>query len=96
MKKTGITNSPKPQKGNLRKITYEFISLFMQNKPNFRNDIMDITIDMTTYYKILSRWLGQKTKPIQTQFNPIQTQFLFFIVAKPEKRTLYTENTETK
>ena len=42
--------------------------LFMQNKPNFRNDKMNITLDMTSNYKILSALWGQKTKPIQTQF----------------------------
>jgi hypothetical protein len=47
----------------------------MQNKPNFRNDKMNITLDMTILYEILSRSPGQKTNPIQTQFNPKQTQF---------------------
>jgi len=51
------------------------ISSILTNKPNFRNDKMNITLDMTTYYKILSRWKGQKTKPIQTQLKPIQSQF---------------------
>jgi len=40
----------------------------MQNKANFRNDKMNLSLDMTSNYKILSRWRGQKTKPIQTQF----------------------------
>ena len=48
--------------------------LFMQNKPNFRNDKMNITLDMTMYYEILSAGSGQKTKPIQTQFKPNQSQ----------------------
>ncbi len=48
--------------------------LFMQNKPNLRNDKMNITIDMITNYKNLSAGSGVKTKPIQTQFKPIQTQ----------------------
>ena len=42
--------------------------LFMQNKPNLRNDKMNITLDMTGNYMILSAGSGQKTKPIQTQF----------------------------
>ena len=50
------------------------IHSIMQNKPNFRNDKMNITADMTNNYKILSRSPGEKTKPIQTQFNPIQSQ----------------------
>ncbi|MBC8472626.1 MAG: hypothetical protein H8D56_24440 [Planctomycetes bacterium] len=40
----------------------------MQNKPNFENDKMNITLDMTSNYKVLSAGSGQKTKPIQSQF----------------------------
>ena len=47
----------------------------MQNKPNLRNDKMNINLDMTINYKILSALRGQKTKPIQSQFNPKQSQF---------------------
>ena len=51
----------------------------MQNKPNFRNDKMNITIDITRNYKILSSSPGPKNKansnPIQSQFKPKQTQF---------------------
>ena len=46
----------------------------MQNKPNFRNDKMNTTLDMTSNYKILSLRRGQKTKPIQSQFKPNLTQ----------------------
>jgi len=46
----------------------------MQNKPNFENDKMNITIDTIGIYNILSRWRGQKTKPIQSQFKPNITQ----------------------
>ena len=46
----------------------------MQNKPNFRNDKMNTTLDMTSNYKILAAWKGQKTKPIQTQFKANLTQ----------------------
>ena len=49
--------------------------LFMQNKPNFRNDKMSITIDMTSEYENFPAGSGQKTNPKQTQFNPKQTQF---------------------
>ena len=62
----------------------------MQNKPNFGNDKMNITLDMTSNYMVLSALRGQKTNPIQTQFKankaknkpnlsqnkPNQTQFL--------------------
>jgi len=40
----------------------------MQNKPNFRNDKMNITLDMIIIYRVLSAGSGQKTKPKQTQF----------------------------
>jgi len=50
-------------------------TLFMQNKPNFRNAKMNITLDMTSKYEILYRSSGVKTKPKQTQLKPIQTQF---------------------
>jgi len=55
----------------------------MQNKPNFRNDKMNITLGVTSEYVILSRLKGEKTKPIQTQFNPKQTQFN--PISKPNK-----------
>jgi len=47
----------------------------MQNKPNFRNDKMNITLDMTSNYRILIAGSGQKINPIQTQLKPKQTQF---------------------
>ena len=47
----------------------------MQNKPNFRNAKMNITLDMISNYKILSAGSGQKTNPIQSQFKPNQSQF---------------------
>ena len=56
-------------------ITYFQTHSILTNKPNFRNDKMNINLDMTSNYKILSAGSGQKTKPIQTQLKPIQTQF---------------------
>ena len=47
----------------------------MQNKPNLRNDKMNITLDMTSKYEILSAGSGQKTKPIQTQYKPNKANF---------------------
>ena len=47
----------------------------MQNKPNFRDAKMNITLDTTSKYEISPAGSGQKTKPIQTQLNPIQSQF---------------------
>ena len=66
-------------------ITYFQIHSILTNKPNFRNDKMNITLDMTTNYKILYRSPGQKNKanskpikaktnPIKANSNPIQTQ----------------------
>ncbi|MBC8471957.1 MAG: hypothetical protein H8D56_21055 [Planctomycetes bacterium] len=47
----------------------------MQNKANFGNDNMNITLDMTSIYRILFRSPGKKTNPKQTQLKPKQTQF---------------------
>jgi len=50
--------------------------LFMQNKANFRNDKMNITLDEASVYMILSRSPGQKNKPnsnpIKPKTNPIK------------------------
>jgi hypothetical protein len=61
----------------------------MQNKANFRNDKMNINLDMTSNYMILSSSPGPKnkpnskpikpknkpnSKPIKPKTNPIQTQ----------------------
>ncbi len=51
------------------------ISSFMQNKPNFGNDKMSVSIDMTSNYIDFANRSHEKTKPIQTQFKPKQTQF---------------------
>ena len=56
-------------------IMYFHLGQIMQNKPNLRNDKMNITIDMTSRYEISLTGSGQKTNPIQTQLKPIQTQF---------------------
>ena len=56
-------------------ITYFQTHSILTNKPNFENDKMNITLDMTSKYENLPAGSGQKTKPIQTQFNPKQTQF---------------------
>ena len=66
-------------------ITYFQTYLILTNKPNFRNDKMNITIDMTSDYKIFCRSQGPKNKPnsnpikpktnpIKANTNPIQTQ----------------------
>ena len=57
-----------PRKLNSTKEYVRIYKLFMQNKPNFRNDKMNITMDMTIVYRVLSAGSGQKTKPKQTQF----------------------------
>jgi len=51
------TNRPNAQESdsleseNVRKITYEFISKNMQNKPNFRNVQMNVTSLITAEYE---------------------------------------------
>ena len=47
----------------------------MQNKPNCRNDKMNINLDMTSIYKDFANRSHEKTNPIQTQFKPKQTQY---------------------
>ncbi len=66
----------------------------MQNKPNLRNDKMNITLDMTSNYKIFSAGSGQKTKPKQTQFNPKQTQFK--PISKPIKANFKAWQSQNK
>ncbi|MDT8304282.1 MAG: hypothetical protein RQ760_22580, partial [Sedimentisphaerales bacterium] len=57
---------------SLRKITYEIISLFMQNKPYFGNDKMSASLYKTrNYEEIRPFWPPKK----QNQFNPKQSQF---------------------
>jgi hypothetical protein len=48
----------------------------MQNKPNFRNDKMNITAYITMRYVNLDAWWEEKTNPIKAKTNPIQTQLL--------------------
>ena len=67
----------------LRKITYEKINLFMQNKPNFRKSQMNVTFFITRDYDKLDTWSSGKnkanTKPIQSRYKantkPIQSQY---------------------
>jgi len=51
------------------------ISLFLQNKPNFKYAQINLNSFITSKYVKLDNWLNWKTKPIQTQFkaktNPI-------------------------
>jgi hypothetical protein len=69
--------------------------LFMQNKPNLRNDKMNINIDMASNYGNLYRCLRPKNKansnpikpktnPIKANSNPIQTQLCHYLSAKSE------------
>jgi len=50
----------------------------MQNKPNFRNEKMNINLDMASNYKEFAPLAGPKnkpnSKPIKPKTNPIQTQ----------------------
>ncbi|MHC4694451.1 MAG: hypothetical protein ACYS67_17050 [Planctomycetota bacterium] len=55
------------------------IKLFMQNKPNFLGDQMNVSSFITMNYEQRTMNCEIKTNPIQTQFkpnsNPIQSQF---------------------
>ena len=46
----------------------------MQNKANFRNDKMNINLDVTRNYDKKEERNHAKTKPIQTQLKPISMQ----------------------
>ena len=64
-------------KATKRKPTKEYVriyKLFMQNKANFRNGKMNINTFVTIRYGNLGALMGQKTKPIQTQFKANLTQ----------------------
>jgi len=50
------------------------IHSILTNKPNFRNDKMNIKAFITMRYGNLDTLIGQKTKPIQTQFKPIKAK----------------------
>ncbi len=58
------------------------ITLFMQNKANFRKVKLNVNKVLTRDYERLDTWWSGKTKPIQSQFKanqsqlkPIQSQF---------------------
>jgi len=67
----------------LRKITYEKINLFMQNKPNFRKSQMNVSNLLIDNYDKKDTWSSGKnkanSKPIQSQYKantkPIQSQY---------------------
>ena len=56
-------------------ITYFQTHSILTNKPNFRNDKMNINLDMTKDYEENADCSHEKTNPIQTQLKPIQSQF---------------------
>ncbi|HIJ54252.1 MAG TPA: hypothetical protein HPP66_14045 [Planctomycetes bacterium] len=69
------------------------ISLFMQNKPNFRKSQMNVNNVLTRDYE--NKTLGEcgknkpNSNPIQTQSNPIQTQSNPIKANKMPKQTQY-------
>jgi len=69
---------------HLSRILYKS-ALFMQNKPNFRKAIMNLSCFYTKDYKNFIPLAGQKTNPIKPNSNPIQTQF------KPNLRNAQNE-----
>ena len=50
-------------------------TLFVQNKPNFKDAKMNVSSFITSEYAKVDTWLTRKTKPIQPQLKPNQTQF---------------------
>ena len=63
------------------------ISPFTQNKANFRDAKMNITIFLTMRYVNLDTWRVGKTNPIQTQNKPKQSQFWPIITPGKAKQT---------
>jgi hypothetical protein len=51
------------------------IKLFMQNKANFQKVKFNVTNLLTREYVQMDTWSIRKTKPIQSQLKPIQSQF---------------------
>ena len=56
----------------LRKITYEIINLFLQNKANFPKSQVNVTKVLTKDYDRMDTWSSRKKKPIQSQSKPIK------------------------
>jgi hypothetical protein len=52
----------------LRKITYEIINLFLQNKANFQKVKSDVNRVLTMDYDQMDTWSIGKTKPIRSQY----------------------------
>ena len=52
------------------------IHLFMQNKANFRKVKLNVNNVLTKDYDQMDTWSIRKTKPIQSQFKPNQSQFI--------------------
>ena len=49
--------------------------LFMQNKANFQKVKLNVNNVLTKDYDRMDTWSIRKTKPIQSQLKPIQSQF---------------------
>jgi hypothetical protein len=49
--------------------------LFMQNKANFQKVKLNVTKVLIKDYDQMDTWSIRKTKPIQSQLKPIQSQF---------------------
>ncbi len=54
----------------LRKITYEFISKNMQNKPNFQKSQMNASSVLTTDYENIANWTLGQNKPNSNPIKP--------------------------
>jgi len=66
--------SSNTQERNSTKDYVRIYQLFMQNKPNLRNDILNVNLFTTKVYEENGHSGHEKTKPIQTQFKPIKAK----------------------
>ncbi len=71
------------------------IAPFMQNKAKFRKVKLNVNNVLTKDYDQLDTWSIRKTKPIQSQFKPNQSQFKpKFKKAKMNVTSFLTKNYE--
>jgi len=59
----------------LKRVNYEIINYFVQNKPNFRKSQMNISIFSQKAYENFCDWTLGENKPNQTQFYPKNAGF---------------------
>ena len=71
MKLKSLKKQENNQKGRFsNEKSTKIAAAFIQNKPNFINSEIGVSSFETSIYEILTAWRGEKTNPIQTQYEP--------------------------